>query len=360
MNAGAGLYLAGRYDNLEEGIARARSILSSGTGLIKLRQFAQLCTNLERDRQASMPSNALVGRKMHPKDLRERIGTLCHLLLESIEGTEIKDHLVALDDSMFSSPNILTYIMLQRMIDIQNNDIPSVKLRSSPQALSASIEGGEGLSVIGEYKPSSPTIMGLMVPPRTEFAVEIYEEAGVKGISVLGEPRFFNGGSELFSEIREMTKLPMLYKDFIFSRKQVEIAHRLGADSILLIASALNIETLDELVHMSVARGLEPLIELHSLEDMEKVARMSNFDLIDMFGVNTRDLGTMETDLGILSQIKRVAGRIMVAESGIGSSSDLCVAKGYDAVLIGSMFMGCSDLGRTVTEVVRRCQDVVA
>ncbi|HIJ17095.1 MAG TPA: indole-3-glycerol-phosphate synthase, partial [Thermoplasmata archaeon] len=49
-----------------------------------------------------------------------------------------------------------------------------------------------------------------------------------------------------------------------------------GADAVLLIAKVLRTETLDRFIGTCVQTGVEPLVELHDLEDVEKLESCRN------------------------------------------------------------------------------------
>jgi indole-3-glycerol phosphate synthase len=173
-------------------------------------------------------------------------------------------------------------------------------------------------------------------------------------VSVLAEPEFFGGGPGVFSAVRSRITLPMLYKDFVVSEKQVKLAKALGADAVLLIADVLSTEALDTLTGAIAAKGMEPFVELHDEKDLRKLAACANARSVATVGVNSRDLRTLEIDLArqrtLAEQVP--SDYLKVAESGMRSPDDLERLAGFDAVLIGSMFMQAEDLEHTVTDTV--------
>jgi anthranilate phosphoribosyltransferase len=362
LNAGAGLYIGGLTDSIHEGFERAQEILSEGVAFEKLNLFTLKCLELENGRQTSMTVGELVNRRIMSQVLSKRSRELSRYMLEQMRGSEVEHHLENIENGLIDRPNVLTYILLRKVLDLHRIRMPEFKLKRSRNTLAQAISVDNEISVIGEYKPTSPTTSALTVPPDPKSAIEAYELAGMSGISVLVESNMFGGSPDLFSSIRSSTELPMLFKDFVCSKEQVLLADHLGADSVLLIAAALEPSFLDDLIHMCVSMGIEPLIELHSKEDVEKLNSLSNLDMIDIFGVNTRDLRTLGVDLDNLSKIKPLLdpNRLTIAESGIRSIQELDLVKGYDGVLIGSMFMGSPDIVRSVGKVVDRCKEVCA
>ncbi|NYT11286.1 MAG: anthranilate phosphoribosyltransferase [Methanomassiliicoccales archaeon] len=362
LNAGAGLYIGGRAVSIHDGFEIAREILRNGSAFAKLEQFTFKCLELEEKRQISMQASELSERRILSHILSQKSRELSEHLLDQILGSEVEHHLENLEKDLIDDPNVLTYIMLRRILDLPRITVPEFKLNRSKTALAQAVSNDSGVSVIGEYKPTSPTAAALSIPPDPESVIEAYELAGMAGVSVLVESSMFGGGTELFASIRSTVNLPMLFKDFVISPKQIDVADNLGADSVLLIASALEIEFLDEMIHNCLLKGMEPLIELHSKDDVAKLNSLSNLDKVDLVGVNTRNLKTLDVDMENLSRIGPLldGNRLTIAESGIRSIQELDMVKGYDGVLIGSMFMGSPDIARAVGMVIDRCREVYA
>ncbi|HUV24149.1 MAG TPA: anthranilate phosphoribosyltransferase [Methanomassiliicoccales archaeon] len=362
LNAGAGLYVGGKADSIHDGFEIAKEILRNGSAFAKLEQFTFKCLELEEKRQNSMQASELSERRIMSQILSQKSRELSQHLLEQIHGREVELYLENLEKDLIDDPNVLTYIMLRRILDLPQISIPEFKLKGSETTLTQAISIDPGISVIGEYKPTSPTAAALSIPPNPESVIEAYELAGMAGVSVLVESSMFGGSPELFASIRSNANLPMLFKDFVISPKQIDVADHLGADSVLLIASALEIEFLDEMIYYCLLKGMEPLIELHSEDDVAKLNSLSNLDMVDLVGVNTRNLRTLEVDMNNLNRIGPLldGNRLTIAESGIRSVQELDMVKGYDGVLIGSMFMGSPDIARAVGMVVDRCREVYA
>jgi len=162
-----------------------------------------------------------------------------------------------------------------------------------------------------------------------------YQSCGACAISVLTEPLHFRGSLDNLLLAREATELPVIRKDFINDVRQIREA---PADLVLLIA-ALGLD-LKSFVEETRSWGAEPLVEVHDRRELEMALKTD----ADVIGINNRDLGTLEVDLGTferLAPLARDAGVFLVAESGISSRADaLRMAKaGADALLVGSALM---------------------
>ena len=196
----------------------------------------------------------------------------------------------------------------------------------------------DGLSVIGEFKKASPS-HGIM-NNKIELVERIrqYSESA-DAISCLTEEDHFNGSIEYLKQIRQMTDLPIIRKDFIIDPYQVYEAKVIGADAVLLIAAILDDGRFKELYDLAYSLGLDVLCEVHNEEEMQ---RMLNLD-VKIIGINNRNLKTFEVDLDadIVTPEMRKAGKLLVSESGVADTDDIKVLakSGADALLIGTVLM---------------------
>ncbi|OGS43000.1 MAG: anthranilate phosphoribosyltransferase [Euryarchaeota archaeon RBG_13_57_23] len=363
LNAAAGIYASGKASTLAEGRDMAVVALNSGRALQKARQFSSVSWALEGRRQSESGVATFSTGRIHPTMLVDRAGEItAHLQSEISRHQSGAEMLSCLDPKLLTHPNALSVLVLRRILSIMSSGAedgakPSTLSRSKMK-LSDSIASSEGIAVIAEYKPRSPSCVSLTVPPDPDRVASAYSSAGVAGASVLVEPDFFSGGEDLFAKMRSGLEVPMLFKDFVVSGSQVEAAHRLGADALLLMAKALSSESLAHFVDESLSSGIEPLVEIHDEEDLAKLRCCERMDSVRMVGINSRDLRTLKTDLNGLEGLRQSIGegKIVIAESGISTPDDLGLIADFDAVLIGSAFMRAEDLDAKVREIVLACR----
>lgn len=363
MNAAAAIYAAGAASDISEGLELSTLSLRNGDSLAKLKEYADFSERLETERQMSLPIDAFPDRRMTRETMTTRCGEMTARMLQRISNIEGGyGRLKLLDDTLFSEKSILSAISLMRLLSVveRSEGMPSGTMRRSSSSLSKNIESGDSISIIGEYKPSSPSMSPLSAPPEPQEAIDAYCKGGLAGISVLVEPRFFHGSQKLFSQFRSMVDLPMLFKDFVVSEEQVEAASMLGADAVLLISKALGRPFLENLIDRCVEKGMEPLVEIHDEFDMKKLRSCSNYDSVRLVGLNSRDLRSMKTDIGSIVKLRAMlkGDKLAIAESGIGSADDLKMLHGFDAALIGSLFMSSENLDGTLGEMVSTCSGV--
>lgn len=192
-----------------------------------------------------------------------------------------------------------------------------------------------GMAIIAEVKYATPGDGFLGISEGPASLVQAYEKRGARAISCLTEPEFFSGSPEYLGIIRTSCSLPLLMKDFITDMRQIAMGRARGADAVLLITEMLSLPELKELHGYAHDLGMDCLVEIHSLEGLDKAQAVG----ARIIGVNSRDLTSLEVDPNRHEELIRhiPAQAVKVAESGITSGARLAELKaiGYDAALIG-------------------------
>ena len=209
-----------------------------------------------------------------------------------------------------------------------------------------------GMSFIAEIKKASPS-KGVIRDDFDPAAIaQQYAQHGAAAISVLTEPLHFQGSLEHMAWIRaHVPDTPLLRKDFIIDPYQLVEARAVGADAVLLIATALDPGQLSELHAAATELGLSCLVEVYTEEDLQKI----DWDQVQILGVNNRDLHTFEVDiehsLRIFDQTPKSVGR--VAESGLSDPETLVRLRkaGVNGVLIGEHFMRADEPGDALAQL---------
>ena len=191
------------------------------------------------------------------------------------------------------------------------------------------------LNIIAEVKKASPS-KGLICKDFNYLEIaKAYEKGQAAALSVLTEPKYFQGSNQYLTEIKEIVNLPVLRKDFIIDAFQIYEAKAIGADALLLIVAALTPKELQEYLRLATNLGLDALVETHNKEEVE-VALEAGAKII---GVNNRDLQTFNVSLETSERLRSLIpkDKVFVAESGIHTVEDIrrLKALSVDAVLIG-------------------------
>lgn len=197
------------------------------------------------------------------------------------------------------------------------------------------------LQVIAEMKRASPS-KGLIAEGANPVKQALsYYEAGAACISVLTDRQFFQGSFDDLAAVAEAVPIPLLCKDFMIDKVQIDKAKNAGASVILLIAAALDDRTLGSLYTYANELGMDVLVEVHNVEELERALAID----AKIIGVNNRDLHTFEVDLAqtelIAERFPFDEERVFISESGIWGAEDAIRAAkaGASAVLVGESLM---------------------
>lgn len=205
-------------------------------------------------------------------------------------------------------------------------------------AIRGKIASGKA-AVIAEIKKASPSRGVIRADFKPAEIAADYEAHGAACLSVLTDRQFFQGAPEYLRAARAACSLPVLRKDFLIDAYQVYEARAMGADAILLIAAALDLQSMRELEAVAASLGMAVLVEVHNGEELDSALQLTT----PLVGINNRNLRSFEvslqTTLDLLPSIP--VGRIVVTESGILSIADVELMRknAVNAFLVGEAFM---------------------
>lgn len=263
--------------------------------------------------------------------------------------------------------NILEKIVWQKEKEVEKmrNNLSLLDLRKqvqnlsfSPQNfLSALINSTKKPALIAEVKKASPS-KGIIKENFDPVAIaKAYETGGATCLSVLTDQQFFQGSFDNLALIREAVNLPLLCKEFIIYPYQIYLARSKGADAILLIAAILKDADLSYFLKIIKGLNMTALIEVHTLEELDRVLAIEGVKLI---GINNRNLEdftvNLDTTKQLLNQRKEIIKQkeiIIVSESGLYTKNDLEFVKkaGANAVLIGESLVKQDNIEQAIYQL---------
>ena len=228
--------------------------------------------------------------------------------------------------------------------DVVENLKKAPRIRPFKTALLEKVEQGLP-AVIAEIKKGSPSKGILCKRFEPQNIALSYEEASACCISVLTDSQYFYGSDNDLSEVRSVSSLPILRKDFVIDEYQIYHSRMIGADCILLICSALDQEKLVHFNDIALSLQMDVLVEVHDISELEVALSLEK----SIIGINNRNLHTFEESLEITFNLisKVPEGRIVVTESGIRSKEDVIKmrARNVNAFLVGEAFMRAENPG---------------
>lgn len=256
--------------------------------------------------------------------------------------------------------NILDKIVIDKRkeVDLRKSMIPIKQLEASvlferdTNSLAKNLRTSSS-GIIAEHKRRSPSKSVINQDLNIQDVAKGYEDAGVSGMSVLTDGKYFGGSLDDLVVARASCNLPLLRKEFVIDKYQIIEAKAYGADVILLIAAILKREEIKQFSELAKRLNLDVLLEVHNEEELHKSIMPS----LDMLGVNNRNLKTFEVSLDTSKQLSEMIPNdfVKVSESGISSVEAIKALQsfGYRGFLIGENFMKTNYPGQSASEFIK-------
>lgn len=226
------------------------------------------------------------------------------------------------------------------------------QLQAGSRRLTGALRDRTRPNIIAEFKRRSPSKGPIKSAADPATTARIYESAGAAAISVLTEQDYFDGSLDDLRSVRGASLLPVLRKDFIFDEYQVYESVAAGADALLLIAAALDDQTLRRLREVAEDElGMDALVEVHTREELDRAVACG----ARLIGVNNRDLRTLEVSIATSHLMARAApeNTILVSESGL-TPADIRELRnlGYSGFLVGEVLMRAPDPAKAIRDFI--------
>ena len=224
------------------------------------------------------------------------------------------------------------------MAGVRRAALATAPARGFEAALRGKVAEGKA-AVIAEIKKASPSKGVIRADFRPAEIAADYAAHGAACLSVLTDEQFFQGKAEYLQAARAACALPVLRKDITVDEYQVFEARAWGADCILLIAAALDLDQMKAFEATADALGMAVLVEVHDAAELDIALQLKT----PLLGINNRNLRTFETTLdATLTLLPRIpADKLVVTESGILGPDDVkrMRANQVNAFLVGEAFM---------------------
>lgn len=234
---------------------------------------------------------------------------------------------------------------LDELLDVARHQPP-------PRGFARAISASPHLAVIAEIKRRSPSKGDLNAGLDPAVMARRYQSGGAACLSVLTDSRHFGGSVADLQEARAACDLPVIRKDFTVDARDVCDARIMGADCVLLIAAALSVTELGEMLDVARRVDVDALVEVH--DEVELSAAIDAG--ATMVGVNQRDLVTFAVDQDRAVRMGSLIPThlVKVAESGVRGRHDAEAlrAAGYHAVLVGEHLVTAQDPSAALTDLL--------
>lgn len=210
-------------------------------------------------------------------------------------------------------------------------------------------------TLLTEIKFSSPSLGKIRTLTDPVSIAKQMISGGSKALSILTQPHLFHGSPEYFIKVRQSVDVPLLMKDIMIDKIQIDTAKKIGADYMLLIQSLFDqghLQEIDEFIDYAHKKGIQVLLEVHTKQEFENALKTQ----ADLIGINNRNLDTLEIDLKTTETVLEgfEKSRPILSESGIETPEDIQYLKkcGADAFLIGSSIMKSNNIEEQVKNLV--------
>ncbi|MFB5617305.1 MAG: indole-3-glycerol-phosphate synthase [Nitrosopumilus sp.] len=210
-------------------------------------------------------------------------------------------------------------------------------------------------TLLTEIKFSSPSLGKIRTLTDPVSIAKQMISGGSKALSILTQPHLFHGSPEYFIKVRQSVDVPLLMKDIMIDKIQIDTAKKIGADYMLLIQSLFDqghLQEIDEFIDYAHKKGIQVLLEVHTKQEFENALKTQ----ADLIGINNRNLDTLEIDLKTTETVLEgfEKSRPILSESGIETPEDIQYLKkcGADAFLIGSSIMKSNNIEEQVRNLV--------
>lgn len=247
----------------------------------------------------------------------------------------------------------LAHISEQKAIISEKELEESIKKLEPPRGfLSAIKKEKPRINIIAEIKKASPSA-GIIRKDFDPAAIaRIYENSSATCISVLTDTPYFQGSDKDLQAVKQATSIPILRKDFMLDPYQITESRAIGADAVLLIMAALELDQARELEEKAMSFDIDILVEVHNEEELERALKLKT----RLIGINNRDLNSLKVDLATTEKLakKIPESHTIICESGIKTRDDIkrMLRCGVDGFLIGESLMREQDIGKALENLV--------
>jgi indole-3-glycerol phosphate synthase len=218
------------------------------------------------------------------------------------------------------------------------------------------VRAAGGTAVVADIKPVSPRDGDLLRARAPAELARLLVQAGACALSVVTEARSFGGSCELLKEVAGAVCVPVLRKDFLTTREDLDSSREAGATAVLMIVATTPKERLAGLHAHAVSIGLEPVVEVHTREELELALELRP----SIVGVNNRDITQLEKDPGDVATTEALAPLVpeditILSESSLLTSAAVgrALAAGAHAVLIGTLLLKAPDPAAAMAQLLQ-------
>lgn len=212
------------------------------------------------------------------------------------------------------------------------------------------------IGVIAEIKKKIPGTPSWQPRIQLEKLVKAYEAGGALGLSVVTDAKHFGGKLSLIEEVKKVTRLPVMRKDFIVDPYQIYESRAAQADAVLILAEAIPDRQLPRYVQLTTGLGMTPVIEVHAATDIKRALRAG----ADVILINNRDLNSLKVNMQTVERLAKMVPRdnMLIAASGYQGPEDVAgiVSDRVRCALIGRSLISHKKPEMFLREIIHQAE----
>ncbi|WP_343182696.1 bifunctional indole-3-glycerol-phosphate synthase TrpC/phosphoribosylanthranilate isomerase TrpF [Buchnera aphidicola] len=170
-------------------------------------------------------------------------------------------------------------------------------------------------------------------------------------ISVLTDEKYFQGKLSSLTEMSQLTKQPILCKDFFIDPYQIYLSRYHQADAVLLMLSYLNDIQYHILSNIAHSLNMGVLTEISNYTELKRAITLN----AKVIGINNRNFNNFHVSLNKTKILAPLIpqNRIIISESGIQNNKQVNkLKKIVHGFLIGTEIMQAKNIALKVNSII--------
>lgn len=203
---------------------------------------------------------------------------------------------------------------LKKILPLEGKLRASAIQRNEYAGFRTAVDLGEHrLSVVPEISRVHPVLNLRESNQDLRHLYDMFIQGGAQGISIAVEPEVYGGSWDMVSTISRISTVPVMARDVFIHPAMVCQAIVSGADAINLVAAALPEKDLEDLYRMASGMGLDVMMEVHTLKELETVMDLE----ADFVCINNADPHTLQANPAVTEKlIEEIPASVTVLAAG--------------------------------------------
>lgn len=203
---------------------------------------------------------------------------------------------------------------LKKLLPLEGKLRASAIQRNDYAGFRTAVDLGETrLSVVPEISRVHPALRLQEGVQDIRHMYGMFLQGGAQGISIAVEPEVYGGSWDMVSTVSRISSIPVMARDVFIHPAMICQAIVSGADAVNLVAAALPAKDLSELYRMASGLGLDVMMEVHTLKELETVMDLE----AEFICINNADPHTLQANPAVTEKlIEEIPASVTVLSAG--------------------------------------------